>query len=192
MIVKILNESGYKQAMLGLSLSYNKHDIETEQGLRKTKAVARALAGRGCGHDKFMESIAVWMDIKATLKWWDQFDTYRVGVSKQSESTMHTILKHKLTQKDFHFKVRYAQVKQINKLIAANELETALYNLPAGFYYRRIVFTNYKTIYNIISQRKNHKLYEWQSFCSQVLDNIEHKEFFWRLDEKSNNATDSS
>ena len=83
MNVTVLNEAGYQEALLGLSLSY-------EQSLDKMPAVAERLAQRDNGHNKFLESIVVWLDVIAPRYWWQEFDTYRIGVSKQSSSTMHT------------------------------------------------------------------------------------------------------
>ncbi len=69
MKVTVLEESGYQHALLGLSLS---RGITLEHADR----VAQRLAGKDGGHNKFLESIAVWMDITAPRYWWQQFDTY--------------------------------------------------------------------------------------------------------------------
>jgi hypothetical protein len=44
------------------------------------------------GHDKFLEMIHVWLDITTCRSIWQQFDTYRVGVTKSSESTHHRLI----------------------------------------------------------------------------------------------------
>jgi len=92
--IEIVNESGYHAAMLGLSLSYNK-------SLCAMYDVAKKLYNKDGGHNKFLESIQIWLDIKMPRYWWQEFDTYRVGVTKQSESTVHTVFKRELTQEDF-------------------------------------------------------------------------------------------
>ena len=63
--------------------------------------VARGLAHKQGGHNKFLETIMFTLDIDAPRYWWSQFDTYRVGISKQSESTMHTIMAREITDDDF-------------------------------------------------------------------------------------------
>jgi len=98
MKVKILDERGYDWALLGLSLSF-------EQDPADMPRVAQKLAFRGDGHNKFLESIVLWLDITAPRYWWQQFDTYRAGVSKQSASTMHTMTRRALTQEDFEHSI---------------------------------------------------------------------------------------
>lgn len=44
------------------------------------------------GHNKFLESVILWLDVNAPLYWWTEADTYRLS-TKQSESTMHTLEK---------------------------------------------------------------------------------------------------
>jgi len=78
MDVKILEEAGYKHALYGISLSYNK-DIENME------KVSKSLCKLDGGHNKFLESIVVWLEINAARYWWQEFDTYRVGITKQSE-----------------------------------------------------------------------------------------------------------
>jgi hypothetical protein len=46
---------------------------------------------------------------------------------------------------------------------------------------------NYKCLQNIINQRKNHRLPQWQIFCENVLNQVEHPEFLDKnLIEKEN------
>ena len=59
------------------------------------------MTGKGGGHDKFLESIQVWFVMDMPRYFWQEFDTYRVGGSKQSESTMYTLGKRKLSTSDF-------------------------------------------------------------------------------------------
>ena len=168
MKIKILNESGYKEAMLGLSLSYNVSDFD------RIEKVARKLAGKDGGHNKFLESIVVWIDITAARYWWQLIDTYRVGVTKQSESTTHTIMKHELTSDNFERHSNYEcvpcdVVDWLNDMIRRKEFLRIKMNLPESFLQRRIVCTNYKTLRNIILQRWDHRLPEWQQFCMAML-----------------------
>ena len=59
------------------------------------------LRNAGTDHRKFMRMITVYVDITAPLYWWKEFDTYRVGVEKNSCSTMHKIHAKKFTIEDF-------------------------------------------------------------------------------------------
>ena len=53
--------------------------------------LARKLCLAGSTHRKFIRQIFVTMDITAPLYWWKEFDTYKVGTTANSTSTMHKI-----------------------------------------------------------------------------------------------------
>jgi hypothetical protein len=163
MQVEVLKEEGLREALVGLSLSYN-------QSIERMDKIAHRLARKDGGHNKFLESICVWLDVSASLAFWGQFDTYRIGVTKQSESTMHTLGKRALVPSDF---ARFISTRELNALnrdigFAASKGE-AKYLLPQSFIQRRVVCTNYKTLRNIYQQRHQHKLVEWQEFCVDIL-----------------------
>ena len=80
MKIKILKEAGYDEALLGLSLSYNTK-------IERMDKVAAKLYCKDGGHNKFLESICVWLDITAARYWWQEFDTYRIGVTKLGSGT---------------------------------------------------------------------------------------------------------
>jgi len=170
MRIEVLREAGYEETMLGLSLSHN-------QPVEKMPKVATRLYNKDNGHNKFLESIVVWLDISAPRYWWQQFDTYRVGVTKQSESTMHTILKRPLRQDDFEGEIYPEILKRLNSLIEQREFVQLKRELPESFFQRRIVCTNYQTIRRIIVQRRTHSLPEWQVFRDAMHAQLEHQEF---------------
>ena len=169
MLTKILREAGFEEAMFGISLSYNSEG--------DMKVVADKLVKRGGSHAKFLESIAVWLDITAPRYFWQQFDTYRVGVTKQSESTMHTLMSRELEQSDFAVPFFPPALIDINRMIRDGEFYGAKANLPESFFQRRGVCTNYMTLQRIIRQRRTHRLHEWREFCSDVMLQAEHSEF---------------
>ncbi len=168
MKVEILNECGYDEAMLGISLSRN-------QPIEKMPNVAQKLAPVDGGHNGFLEFIDVWLDIEAPRYWWQQFDTYDVGVSRLSESTMHTIMKKPLDNSNFQHNLFPATLGFINSLIAAGHFESVKGQLPEGFLQRRIVKLNYQVLRNIKKQRTNHRLPEWSHFI-KIIDQLEHRE----------------
>jgi hypothetical protein len=110
-------------------------------------------------------------------------------MTKQSESTMHTIFKSKLTQDDFVNPVFESTLKELNILISeyqkwksdkfqSNKIFRKIKdNLPEGFLQRRIICTNYKTIRHIIEQREKHKIKEWRIFCKYLQENCKYKEW---------------
>ena len=69
----------------------------------KDISLMQKLAKAGDDHGKFLRMIHVQMDITAPLYWWKEFDTYKVGTTANSCSTMHKIADHKFTVSDFSF-----------------------------------------------------------------------------------------
>jgi hypothetical protein len=183
MKIKILKEEGYSEALFGMGLSHGLTSdleysdfVENTQLVNRLHAVAPCLAPKGFGHSKFLESINVHIDITATMKFWDQFDTYRVGMTKQSTSTMHRKNDAHLHIEDCAHGVDHRIVDIVNEYIDKGEKTQAILNFPFGFLYRRIVCTNYKTLRNIILQRWNHIWFEWPMFVAAVIDQVEHPE----------------
>jgi len=169
MRVRVIEEHGYEATLLGLSLSYGRDPERME-------AVARRLRFRGDGHNKFLESIVVWLDIDAPRYFWQQYDTYRVGVTKQSESTMHTMTARPLTQDDFAHPIPSEHLLHLNRLVEREDWEAAKRDLPESFLQRRIVCQNYMSLQRMIRQRREHRLSEWPLFVEQILRQVAHPE----------------
>ena len=176
MYIKYIDECGYDWAMRGIGLSYKRKYSRFKAG-----QIAKKLSHKDGGHNKFLESMQVWLEIKAPLYWWKQFDTYRVGVTKQSESTMHTIMRKPLTQEDFQYPIFTNTLKDLNSAIEWGDFATVNNNLPSGYLQTRIVNTNYKTLRHICQQRKVHKLHEWTYFCDYVQKKLKYSEFIKEL-----------
>ena len=162
MKIEILEEAGFQWAMKGLARSFN-------QGVSKMPKVALNLSPKDMGHNKFLESIVVWMDIEAPRFWWSEFDTYRVGITKQSNSTMHTLKRQPLNQYNFEYPIDENYIDVLNDMIKCNaDIDIIKNALPDGFLQGRTVCTNYKVLRNIILQRRNHKLPQWKFFCEEM------------------------
>ncbi|MBQ5362989.1 MAG: hypothetical protein IIU63_06530, partial [Clostridia bacterium] len=63
--------------------------------------LTKRLAHAGSDHRKFLRQIFVTVDITAPLYWWKEFDTYKVGTTANSTSTMHKIHAKEFTRDDF-------------------------------------------------------------------------------------------
>ncbi len=172
MKVTVLKEAGYKEALFGLSLSYNTEPSEE---------VANNLAWKHGGHNKFLESMMVWLDIDAPRYWWSQADTYRL-TSKQSESTMHTIIRKPLDETDFQDGIWYPLLRELNFKINLKDFRWVKRHLPESFLQRREWRVDYKTLQNICMQRATHKLPEWQLFIKELTGQLEHPEFVYKDD----------
>ncbi len=181
MRVSKTEEAGYESALLGLSFNKKK----TPDGM---KAVARKLAFYDGGHNKFLESIYIWLEVRGPRYWWQEADTYRLS-TKQSESTMHTLKKELIEASegedrldDFireNFEPGSCTREVMERLFAAvreDDLVAIKKILPEGFIQRRLWCMSYKTLRNIISQRKKHRLPHWREFIKQTLEQVEHPE----------------
>lgn len=180
-IVQVELEAGYEQALKGLALN-------KRQPLEKMHRVAYRLSPRDDAHNKFLESIDVWMFVTFPIHIWQQVDTYRApldgdggfepsGITKQSESTMHTMMKRLLTQGDFDDPILFSYLSHLNGLIARKELLEARNALPMGFLQTRMIKTNYKALRLIMLQRHDHKMPHWRQFCLEVIEQVQYKEF---------------
>ena len=180
MEVIINNESGYEAAVIGIGYSFGINNF------KRLQSVALKLCDKDGGHNKFLEAIQVWIEINAARYWWAEFDTYRVGTTKQSESTIHTLAKKPLTRDNFEHPILDATIDHMNDLIRKYNKEATTNkkfwfnqikaNLPEGYLQRRMVCTNYKVLSNMIAQRKKHVLHEWHYFIEEVLTQLEHPE----------------
>ena len=188
MRIEILNETGYREALLGMSLSFYDHaePLESwwnEEKFNKAEKRAELLAPKDGGHNKFLESIQVWIYIQASRDFWQEFDTYRAGVTKQSSSTMHTLDKRMVTEQDFEEGTSPQSIAAFNECLAEYKNPESIYfknisrlkkNLPEGWLQERIVCTNYKVLKHIYAQRSKHRLKEWPKFLKEVTDNLQY------------------
>ena len=189
MKVEIIGEAGFEEALYGIGLSYGLTSdlpfiefIDDDHLLSRVWDVSDRLCDKEDGHNKFLESMQLWISINAPRFLYSEIDTYRIS-TKQSESTMHTLTKRDLTQNDFEYNIPSFYLDHLNKRVKKvreNKIEIDILknDLPEGFLQTRIWNMSYKTLRNIIKQRRKHKLLQWRMFCDYMLKNIEHKEYF--------------
>jgi hypothetical protein len=190
MEIRKISESSIFPSLLGLFLSYHipenrlsLEELEKELPTDKYAEVAKKLANKGDGHNKFLQMMTTYWLVRMPRFWWSQFDTYRHAIQGidtsvvSSESTMHTLLKRQLTQDDFHRPIDDSYLVFLNLLIKFGKIDECKNALPEGFLQTRVVCMNYEVIRNIIKQRKNHKLSnEWGFFIKSVVDGIDYEE----------------
>ena len=145
-------------------------------------ALMKNLRNAGTDHRKFMRMITVYLDITAPLYWWKEFDTYRVGVEKNSCSTMHKIHAKEFTLEDFSCEKLYDPLGDLRPIVdrlnvyRERYLETKDKNdwwqmiqlLPTSYNQKRTVMMNYEVLANIYKSRKNHRLDEWHTLCDWI------------------------
>ena len=158
------------------------------------KSLMRRLFNAGTDHRKYLRMITVYADITAPLYWWKEYDTYKVGTTANSCSTMHKIHAKKFTLSDFsreHLTTRAYDIllRNINFL---NECRNLYINyetddndgfpkptkkevwwqmiqlLPTSYNQKRTVMLNYEVLANIYKSRQGHKLTEWHEFIEWI------------------------
>jgi len=175
MKIELLELTGIGIAMHGMRLSYGSssdtplfHFIHNEIG-DQDRALSKRLTKEGTSASKFLRFIIAYLDITAPRYWWQQFDTYRFGVEKLSTSTMHTILRRKLTQENFQDNIPDDILNILNDYIEKKEFKKVKNILPESFLQKRYVMASYQALMHMYLDRKNHKLEEWHIFCNFLI-----------------------
>lgn len=150
----------------------------------KDLALARKLIKAGTEHRKFLRQIMVSLDISAPVFWWSEFDTYKIGTTRNSTSFMHIGTRRDLTKNDFEKGTDIENINYINKLLreyrehkSPELFERIRANLPMGYLYMSTVTMNYENVLNMIYQREHHKLSQWRYFCEKLKELPYIKEF---------------
>ena len=122
----------------------------------------RSLIGAGPSHRKFMREILVSVDITAPRFWWIEFDTYKVGVTAMSESTMHTLMRKPLVMEDFELmRPEPKMLLYLNNVWHQKDFTRLITLLPQSYKQKRHITMNYEAVLNMYEQRKRHKLPQW-------------------------------
>ena len=167
-------------------IGHNDHDLMS----RLSKA--------GTEHRKYLRMMPVGVRITAPLYWWKEFETYKVGTTSNSCSTMHKIQAKEFVLDDFSTEHLISENKtemgniiaKLNKMrnlyleydrlsIEDKELYPEIKTrkdiwwqmiqmLPSSYNQTRNVTMNYEVLANIYHQRKNHRLDEWITFCRWI------------------------
>ena len=155
--------------------SHNTRDVGGYKVGPADQSLSMTLADAGPEHAKHLRMCMVWAEIIAPRYWWMQFDTYRYGVEKVSCSTMHTLMRHTLTEDDFEghvlpgvLDILNTLIEQYKKVEGAEKKKEIWYrviqNLPQSFLQQRTVMMSYQAIRAMYRQRNGHKLGEWAEF----------------------------
>lgn len=163
----------------------------------KDMELMKNLCSKGPEERKFLRQLPVIMDISGPLYWWKGFDTYKIGTTANSTSTMHTILKEPFNTNQFSCErlPEVAEVSLANTIADLNALRERWFDteskslkkelwysiiqlLPESWMQLRTVSLNYEVLRSVFRQRKDHKLAEWISFCAWVRTYVPYAEEF--------------
>lgn len=161
--------------------------------------LASTLTKAGTEHRKFTRMIHVQMDITAPMFWWSEFDTYKIGTTRNSCSKMHTIHIKPFELDDFAHEgckeIPIAYDALVEVILACDQLRN-LFNethdrkywralielLPESYMMKATWDGSFETMLNIMHQRDGHKLKEeWEPFRKACFDNIPYLEEFYNI-----------
>lgn len=157
--------------------------------------LAQTLIKGGSEHRKFLRQIFVSVDITAPIYFFKQFDTYKIGTTANSTSTMHKLTSKPITidcfeTDDFQPNLEYFQSNTTQMLseIIIEQLEFLRQKyletkdkrywkelvrwLPESWLQTRTWSANYEVIRTIVHQRQNHKLNQWSGKDDPSKDNF--------------------
>ena len=169
-----------------------------------TKGItALAQSPKGCGEDNFLKGIIIQFDLTLTIKAWTEAERYAWFDIVSSQSTMHRITKFNLDdayvkyvdpqiievmkEKITQYNAEEEFIKNIpDKLKGTQELRDIianqqrryleiLYSNPCGMKLTAGMTTNYRQLKTIYSQRRTHRLPEWQALCDWI-ETLPHSE----------------
>lgn len=181
---------GFEHAIRGLRNPLNSWERSDSEyvpdiniGNNDKDLMTRLIRG-GAPHRKFLRQIFVSVDITAPLYWWKEFDTYKVGTTANSCSTMHKIHAKEFELADFSTEhLSGLSIAALNHLIDVMNLEREHYVackdkdcwwqmiqlLPTSYNQKRTVTMTYENLLNMLEYRRGHKLDEWRQFCDWIL-----------------------
>lgn len=154
----------------------------------KDLALMKKLYKGGPVHRKYARQIFVSMDITCHHIFWAEFDTYKVGTTRNSCSKMHKIHVKTFTKDDFSHEGIDAVgggVKEIFETVIwklnilrtkFNETQDRKYwramleLLPMGYNIKATVTMTYENVFNILDWRSDHKIFEWIELCNILRD----------------------
>lgn len=186
--IKNIDTWGFEHSIRGMRNpmnSWNKSDsknIEDKYVIGENDLdLMKKLFKAGTEHRKYLRQIQVSMDIAAPLYWWKEFDTYRIGITENSTSTMHKIHAKEFVREDFSIdKLDIDDLEEFDYIIKLLNIYREKYLktknkdiwykliqfLPSSYNQTRTITMNYENVFNMIHQREHHKLDEWKEFVT--------------------------
>lgn len=186
-----LETYGFKSAMKGMRNPMNSwrlNDSTDDKIGDNDLKLLQQLTKAGPDHRKVLRQMMISCDITAPLYFWKEFDTYKVGVTSNSQSTMHKLCSRPLVIHDFSFEDMHdnefivnvvldnlnTRIRDYKEGLKQNKglWRTIIQLLPSAYNQTRTVTMNYEVVMNMYHQRRHHKLSEWQEFCAYMYDNL--------------------
>jgi len=143
--------------------------------------LAQRMIKGGTEESKFLRQIFISVDIVAPRYWWSEFDTYKVGTTANSCSTMHKLSAYPITTDMFEIdRNENGEIEELsywNILVDHLEMLRQKYlkdknykwfrllkqELPEGYLQRRTITFDYANLRSMYFQRRSHRLICWNT-----------------------------
>lgn len=188
---EVFNFAGAFRGMRNPMDSWDLSDSYTENGEfhigEKDMDLAQRLIKAGSDHRKFLRQIFVCTDITCCRSWFLEFDTYKVGTTSNSCSTMHRIHARKITLDDFSheelsklslaiFKLTISVLNHYRKKFIETKNKKYWWQLirllPQSYIQKRTVTMTYENLRNMYHARNGHKMDEWRVGFVEWIDTL--------------------
>ena len=198
--IEVYNFEAAIRGMRNPMNSWDKSDSKYVDGKyligEKDLDLMKRLYKGGTPHRKYLRQIMVSMDITTNHIIWSEFDTYKVGVTRNSCSKMHKIHVKEFSKDDFSHEgidqlgvpekmlfesvIQHLEVlrRTFNSTNDKKYWRALLELLPMSYNLKSTITMNYENVANIIKYRENHKMQEWNDFV-EILKSLPYvKEVF--------------
>lgn len=189
MFIKDVKVYGYNESLV--AAGYPKrtdidinHSLEDDIVNMKVPKGIESLATceKGSGHDNFLKGIIVQFDLCISDKAWKDIERYRFLDFVSSCSEMHKITNMNIDKCCNNYVYRTTidllkrDIEDYNGMTAKEKNSDEgkelylkiLYNVPSGFELCARMSTNYLQLKTIYSQRRHHRLLDFQMICDWI------------------------
>lgn len=199
-IIKNTSVYGLSESIRGakfpMSTDVEKINTDLTQGIKKL-----AMSTPGAGHSTWLQGVVVQFDLTFTAKAWTEFERYHfVDFVTNFPLFKLSDINDKAAYMEYTNPeiIRLAQKKleeynstlhdETNIEVVNQKYLELIYSIPAGFKLTARISTNYRQLQTIYSQRRTHRLPEWQAFCDWC-ETLPYSEFITGKEEPAS-ATD--
>ncbi len=175
-MIEEYNDDAVKGEVAQILLDHMEDNLTENRHYKRAMKLTKAPLNSG--HPNFLSGIIVSMDVTFTNKVYVEWQRYHFQQIITSQSTMHRLSKFDLDEAFIEYvdpiiihHLKYLQ-KNYNENPTKENYLKLLYSCPSGLKLTARITTNYLQLMNMYSQRRNHRLPEWQEFSKQLVEEL--------------------
>ena len=156
------NSGPYDSDRIWVNEELGKNDLE----------LMNRLAKAGSEHAKYRRVIVVHVEVTAPIYWWKEMDTYKIGVTRLSDSTMHNIHKHEFTIEDFSVDHFSDVCRKVDDNVWENDVAVTVEAALGLEYVGGLHLTNYGVLDVVL---------EYLNACRKLYLETKNKSLWWQM-----------